>query len=221
MAPSYALLGGCICIAHKHKLATYKRHQTMAVNLHRYFQRGILIDKRSVDTSFPQPSSLRKENAMFGKTNKSLAVAQYLLSRRLEAGDAVTPMQLIKLAYIAHGVMLGKYGRPLLDEPIEAWQYGPVVRSVYDAVKEKRSQPVARVPGGAEQFEFTPDERRAMDAVARAYGPHNGIKLSTATHMPGTPWSVTWEMAGKNSVISNDLIEDHYSRLLEKNAKGL
>ena len=49
---------------------------------------------------------------------KSLAVAKYMLNKQRAAGDSVTPMQLIKLVYIAHGLMLGAYGRPLVDEPI-------------------------------------------------------------------------------------------------------
>lgn len=153
-------------------------------------------------------------------SKKSLAVAKYILDRRQEVGDSVTPMQLIKLSYIAEGVMLGKYGRPLIDEPVEAWEYGPVIPSVYHAVKDYRSSPVLKVPG-APKVSFDDEERKVMDAVAKSYGPHNGIKLSTATHQPGTPWSVTWESVGKNSTISSDLIEDHYERLLDKKAKGL
>lgn len=45
--------------------------------------------------------------------SKSLAVAQYLVD---QAPTAVTPMKLLKLAYIAHGYMLGMHGEPLLDE---------------------------------------------------------------------------------------------------------
>lgn len=52
---------------------------------------------------------------------KSLAVANYLLDKAKAKNDTLTPMQLIKLAYIAHGWMLGKYGAALLLEPVEAY----------------------------------------------------------------------------------------------------
>lgn len=150
--------------------------------------------------------------------SKSLAVAQYLLERCHEWHDeSVTPMQLIKLVYIAHGYMLGQYGEPLLDEPVQAWQYGPVVRSVYDAVREYRSSPVDVVSGHRKwRGRFTPQELDAMDDVADIYGGIDGIKLSSATHKPGTPWSRTWNRNGKNSIISNDLIENFYGRLLDQ-----
>ncbi|UST85800.1 Panacea domain-containing protein [Pseudomonas siliginis] len=151
-------------------------------------------------------------------STKSLAVAQYILERCHEQHDgAVTPMQLIKLVYIAHGYMLGNYGEPLLDEPVEAWQYGPVVRSVYDAVREYRSSPVASVAGHRRwKGQFTNDELDAMDDVADIYGDIDGVRLSAATHKPGTPWSRTWERNGRNSIISNDLIENFYDEILDQ-----
>lgn len=148
------------------------------------------------------------------KTAKSLSVAQYLLERCKAHGDgSVTPMQLLKLVYIAHGYMLGKYGRPLLNEPVQAWQYGPVVPSVYHAVKDYQSAPV-RVVKGASKYPFSPEEKYVMDSVAKTYGRTSAITLSAATHKPETPWSQTWQEAGRNASISNDLIEGFYERIL-------
>lgn len=149
-------------------------------------------------------------------SKKALSVARYILERRQEAGDAITPMQLIKLVYVAQGYMLGAHGRPLFDdEEVEAWQYGPVVPSVYHAVKEFRSSPVQSVRG-ATDIQFSEAEKGVMDVVASTYGPFNGIVLSTATHRPGTPWSVTWDRFGKNAPISSDIIENFYSELLKQ-----
>jgi len=148
-------------------------------------------------------------------STKSLAVAQSLLERCREAGDQfVTPMQLIKMVYIAHGYMLGARGRPLIDEPIEAWQYGPVVPSLYRSLKQFRSNAVSVVPG-ASPCEFDEDEQKVLDVVAKRYARYSAVALSAATHRPGSPWSITWEAAGKNATISNDLIEGFYKRLLQ------
>jgi uncharacterized phage-associated protein len=145
---------------------------------------------------------------------KSLAAAQYILDRCKDAGTAsTTPMQLIKLVYIAHGYMLGKHGSPLLDESVQAWKYGPVVASVYHAVKHYGSSPVAKVQG-ARSFDFDSNETAVMDYVAKAYGKFNAIVLSAATHKPGTPWQQTWSEVGSNSPISNDLIENFYEEIL-------
>ncbi len=150
-------------------------------------------------------------------TLKSLSVAQYILDQCREAGhDAITPMQLIKLVYIAHGYMLGKHRRPLIGESVQAWQYGPVVASVYHAVKCFGSEPIKEVPGANKNSPFSSDERAIMDMVAKEYGKYNGITLSSATHCSGTPWDQTWSEIGRNGPISNDLIESFYEGILKK-----
>jgi uncharacterized phage-associated protein len=148
-------------------------------------------------------------------SRRTLTVAKELLDRLTEANPSVTPMQLLKLVYVAHGYMLGAHGRPLLDEDVEAWQYGPVVRSVYDAVKQYRSQPIERIDV-SRPIELDAEECAILDRVAKIYGKATGVTLSAATHKPGTPWSMTWNREGKNSTISNDVIEDYYSRLLKQ-----
>lgn len=162
----------------------------------------------------PLARSQRMEGYM--GTMKSLAVAQHMIEQCAASGDgSVTPMQLIKLVYIAHGYMLGLHGRPLLDESVQAWQYGPVVPSVYHAVKQFKNSPVTAMQCGSVAA-FTDDERAVMRKVASTYGKFSGVILSSATHKPGTPWSVTWASAGQNAPISNDIIESFYADTLSK-----
>lgn len=61
-----------------------------------------------------------------------LLVADYLVAR---SGGRLTPLQVIKLTYIAHGYSLAINGEPLVDEAVEAWRHGPVVPSVYHRAK--------------------------------------------------------------------------------------
>ena len=132
--------------------------------------------------------------------HSAISVARYILDRLRAKGDAVTPMQLLKLVYIAQGYMLGQYGRPLFNEVVQAWEYGPVVPSVYHAVKKFRSSPVTNIPDFfGTTANFDPTERGVLDYVADSYGPVDGLTLSNATHQNGTPWSITWNAAGQNA----------------------
>lgn len=144
------------------------------------------------------------------------AVAQQILNECWAAGiTGVTPMQLLKLVYIAQGYMLAKNDVPLISEPIEAWQYGPVVRSVYEALREFRSDPVTFVPY-APPVMFSPHELAIMRDVAHKYGGADGVRLSAATHQPGTPWSIAWNTSGMNSVIPNESIKHFYRYILSQ-----
>ena len=147
------------------------------------------------------------------------AIANYLMIRAREHGAALTPMQLIKLVYLCHGWMLGLYGRPLIDEPVEAWQYGPVIRDLYEAVRDFRGAPVKDLlpvpPGGTD---YDAEERSVMDQVFDLYGRYSGIALSRLTHAPGTPWDETWQRFGRNAEISTDLIQEHFRQLTRDRA---
>jgi uncharacterized phage-associated protein len=138
-------------------------------------------------------------------------VAEYILRLAQQRNNPLTPMQVLKLVYISHGWQLGLYGRPLINESIEAWPYGPVVPSVYHRYKKFGSNFISDIPSDAPN-EFESSERSTMDQVVKGYGSRSGISLSSLTHEPGTPWSLTVKESGIGSVISNDLIEDYYRR---------
>jgi uncharacterized phage-associated protein len=146
-------------------------------------------------------------------TTKAKVVANYILELAKKSERTVTPMQLIKLVYLCHGWMLGIRGRPLIDdEQVQAWRYGPVISSVYQETKHYKSLSVSKPLKASESFDLTDDEKSLVDAVYKSYRDFSGIALSSMTHEAGTPWSIVWEQNGEcNAVISNDIIEEHYS----------
>lgn len=139
----------------------------------------------------------------------SRSVANYLLGKAFKDNRSFTPMQLLKLVYLCHGWTLGFSGNPLLRDNVQAWQYGPVIPGLYQAVRQYRASPItemlAHTPGPA----FSANEQDVMDEVYRVYGGWSGPQLSTITHEPGTPWSDTWD-SSLDRVIPNDLIRQHY-----------
>ena len=61
-------------------------------------------------------------------------VARYLIqSLREQCPEAggVEPMKLQALLYYCQAYMLAMAGKPIFSDPIEAWECGPVVESVY------------------------------------------------------------------------------------------
>jgi uncharacterized phage-associated protein len=146
--------------------------------------------------------------------SKSLAVAQCIVDK---SEVPITPMKLLKLVYIAHGYMLGMDGTPLLDEQVQAWKFGPVVASVYKAVRDYRSSPVKRVAGAGEWAgRISIRELTIISIVLEKYGQVDAVALSGATHKPGTPWATTWSFHEQNAEISNDLITYFYRNMLRQ-----
>ena len=140
----------------------------------------------------------------------SVSVANELVSRAHAAGKEITNMQVIKMTYLCHAWMLGLYHRPLLSEPIEAWQYGPVIGKVYDAFRRYGSGHIRHL-AWVEEEEYDEQESDLIDQVYRIYGDHTGQELSSMTHAPGTPWRQMWDEEGKYGIIPDPLIEDYYA----------
>ncbi|NJC50290.1 UNVERIFIED_ORG: putative phage-associated protein [Xanthomonas campestris] len=152
-------------------------------------------------------------------------IANYFLSKAKAESRAVTPMQLLKLVYIAHGYFLGYFKKPLLNEEVQAWKYGPVIYSLYNELKHYGNRAVAElVPTGPfpwnREKEVDPAVASLLDRVWQVYAKYSGVELSTLTHQPGTPWDIEWNHKGGRSryfaEIDNSIIQDHYEKIIMK-----
>ncbi|MBL8233482.1 MAG: DUF4065 domain-containing protein, partial [Bryobacterales bacterium] len=66
---------------------------------------------------------------------EALAVANRFLALAARDKKPIDHLKLQKLIYFAHGWYLAFTGSPLLTEHVEAWQYGPVIPTVYHQFK--------------------------------------------------------------------------------------
>lgn len=148
------------------------------------------------------------------------AIANRILDMRAAKGEPLTIMQLIKLVYISDGWSLALLGKPLSSEIPEAWQYGPVYRSVYNAFSGEGARPVstrAVVRGTTMPIAetFADNEESLIKMVVNSYGALSAFALSNLTHQSGTPWSTAYEK-GLYSDIDTDEMRTHFESLKEK-----
>lgn len=150
----------------------------------------------------------------------SITVTNRFLTLAQERHDSLTPMQILKLVYIAHGWTLGLYGHPLIREEVEAWQYGPVIPSLYNAVRKFRSRPVEGPLRGGGNEELNAIAADVVEQVYGIYGSLHGLALSRLTHAKGTPWEAIYMPGEFGLTIPNDIIEDHYERMARESAEN-
>ena len=148
-------------------------------------------------------------------------IANYFLDRASLESRAVTPMQLLKLVYIAHGWHLGYLGTPLIDEEVQAWKYGPVIHSLYNKMRHYGSGAVSQPLGighlpWVKEPTVDPQTASLLDSVWKSYAGFSGLQLSNMTHQDDTPWDIAWHREGGHSKyfapISDKLIEEHYKK---------
>ena len=146
----------------------------------------------------------------------ALEIADEFIRR---SGNTKTNMQIQKMVYIAHGYMLGAYGRPLISENVEAWRWGPVIPSLYKRFKKYGSDLITAKPGRRPNFDA--EEERVLEYVWGNYGKYCGYYLSQITHGKEsddkTPWKNHY-VDGSKVVIPDHSIWEYY-RVLCKEGK--
>lgn len=124
------------------------------------------------------------------KPYSAMDIAKEFAALAAKQGERLSHLKLQKLIYFAHGWHLGLTGKPLLDETVEAWQYGPVVPSLYEMLKEYGNQPIP-----LKAFDHQLDEqpvsnpiKELLHKIWQVYGGFSALQLSTITHEANSPW---------------------------------
>jgi uncharacterized phage-associated protein len=167
-------------------------------------------------------------------TYSTKAIANYFIDLAKKSDDPtrkkLTPMKLQKLVYFAHGWNLGLHHKPLIDEEVQAWRFGPVVNSIYHEFKRFGND---SINGYATDFDVNAplDDQPApkispsdpivplLDRIWEVYGKYTGVQLSNATHQPGTPWEKTRTQKGEDKKfvgIPDTTIEHYFSERAAK-----
>jgi uncharacterized phage-associated protein len=159
------------------------------------------------------------------------AVANEFLTIAKAEGKELTPLKLQKLVYFAHGWYLALTGQPLISETIQAWQYGPVIPTLYREFREYGNGTIGTpaVQSGFIGGRFTMsvpsldscghsrDEiekaRQVIRKVWELYGGFSSVRLSNASHVPGGPWEKVYKEGHKSIPIPNDEIRTYFQGL--------
>jgi len=129
-----------------------------------------------------------------------------------EAGDTITQLKLQKLVYFAQGVSLALLSKPLFNEPIEAWEHGPVTRDLRKVFGNLKDGPIS-APGEMDFEIYTQQEKELIYKVYSIYGEHTASYLRHLTHE-----HPIWLEAFKsidNNVIDQKKIQKFFKSIIE------
>jgi len=158
-------------------------------------------------------------------TASARGIANELLDAAEDTRSRIDPLQLQKLLYLAQGWTLGLTGDPLFREPVEAWEYGPVVPDIYHSLKIFGASPVrtrlkafdkVRRQVVIAQELFDELEGEILRAIWDKYGNWSGSKLISLTHQVGSPWWQARHSGEYNARISHSSMIDWFAEEAEK-----
>ncbi|WP_266202851.1 Panacea domain-containing protein [Pontibacter kalidii] len=138
-------------------------------------------------------------------------IAEYLLRLSDSEASDITNLKIQKLLYYVQGFNLAMHGEKMFNDPIEAWQYGPVVADLYHAYKGNGSGVIS--PSNNYEFtrSLTEEEEELILEVNDVYGQFSGPKLMHMTHEE-RPWLEAIEK--KNKEINLNTMQVYFKQLL-------
>ncbi len=158
------------------------------------------------------------------------AITNYFVERSKKDKIKLSNLAMQKLVYFAYGWVLGLTQKKLFYDRIEAWQYGPVIPSLYHQLKRYGHKPVT---DKILEFNYERNEffswnlsedgtlHKLMDIVWRRYKSLSPDKLMALTHEPGTPWFETINKSGLSAEITDDSIYEYFLELVNNFLEGV
>ena len=126
----------------------------------------------------------------------ALNVANYIIDNWSDKFE-ITNLKLNKLVYYSQVESLRKYNRPLFDDIVEAWQYGPVEPVVYHTFSSygrnciTKSSDLAILDGTS---------KKLIDSVMDKLGMLTAFDLVTLSHKPDGAWASVYSPNRDNPI---------------------
>lgn len=143
---------------------------------------------------------------------KALEIAKKILAKGTENEDLISNMKLQKLLYYMQGFYLAYFDKPMFEENIEAWMYGPVVQNVYEAYKANGNKGIEDIDVDKVITLDTPKEEKLFNEVFRIYSKYSATGLMEMTHNE-TPWKTTG--TGVGNVISLEIMKQYFKKRIK------
>jgi uncharacterized phage-associated protein len=132
-------------------------------------------------------------------------VANYTLKEASAVGVKMTNLHLNKSLFFMHVDFLREHGLPLVSAKIEAWEYGPVFREIYNQFKPYGREPIRSF---AKRVDFDSGEKvdawdelpstdlQHIQELALFYARIPAGLLVDLSHATGGAWDCVWNESG-------------------------
>jgi len=144
---------------------------------------------------------------------KAIDVAKYFLNRANNEGDLITNLKLQKLLYFAQAWYLVNFDQTLFNDEIKAWQWGPVIESVYHQFKKFRHTPIIYKNKEKIEEKFSKPDLEFL-------GEFYGIFINYSAHdlLQMSHNDIPWQEAYKSSsqTVSIESLKEFYMKKYEK-----
>lgn len=138
----------------------------------------------------------------------AIDIAKYIIWYCKKRGYSISNLKLQKILYFVQAAFLVDLGRPCFVDAIEAWDFGPVVSSVYHYFKIFGSGDIPKFVGINADEAIIRSDRKIIDEMIDQCAEYSASSLVEITHNQA-PWRDAYRK-GCNNVINNEAIRMYF-----------
>lgn len=119
-----------------------------------------------------------------------------------------------KILYMCHVFHVGRHqGAPLFDEPFEAWDYGPVLPSLYREIRFFGADPVEDIWSDLSIPKADTSEYAIIKEIGALLAKKTGGELVGITHHPQGAWEKNYQPGQRHIKIPLQDVEEEYKKI--------
>lgn len=180
-----------------HVIQTEKPNWNSIVELDSYFKNMLIFDDEKSFIEEISDSSTITAEEIAGFLQKNVGISSNL--------------KIQKLLYFIYSKILILTGNKLFNEPIQAWDYGPVVPEVYSSFKWNELPSPNILLNKLVMNKQREVIIESIEYILKKYGDRDAFDLIDLTHRVDTPWSKVFKRNENRCITDNLIIE--YNKL--------
>lgn len=140
-------------------------------------------------------------------------LARYILKKCIDEDHPISNLQLQKILYYIQECFLKEKGRKAFSEPIEAWQFGPVVPEVYDEYRIYGGRTIVWIPDDSSIVWKDDKDKALIDNIVEEKRKLDPWEMVQETHKEGGAWAKIYDDGrGAYKVIPIETIKEYLQK---------
>lgn len=129
---------------------------------------------------------------------KAKSVANYVIAYGMKIGHPVNNLQLQKILYYIQVHFLKKKGIPFFKDEIEAWQFGPVIPTVFYQYAAFGPAPITMFK--TQKIDLKQEEKKDLEQIVKEKAILSLLEIVADTNKKGKAWDLYYKVNERNVI---------------------
>jgi len=119
-----------------------------------------------------------------------------------------SPLKIQKLIYISNLVHIRRFKEKLVKEAFQAWEYGPVIPSLYHELKQYGRLHIRKPIECDDEIKLNDNQLALLKKVDEVFGNMTPSRLVSITHTQGGAWDKNYVPGAALNIADKDILEE-------------